>query len=162
ARMSQAIRNISDTARWVAVFRARETDRPDALFRDPLARRLAGSRGEEIANTIRKGNRHTWTWTARTWLFDHFLTDQISNGADMVISLAAGLDARPYRMALPPTLKWVEVDLPDLLDYKEEILAGEKPACALERVRLDLTNIEARRTLFEALGRRARKAIIIT
>lgn len=34
------IRNVSDTARWVAVFRAMESERPDAVFRDPLARRL--------------------------------------------------------------------------------------------------------------------------
>jgi O-methyltransferase involved in polyketide biosynthesis len=40
------IRNISDTARWVAVYRARETERPDPVFRDPFARRLAGERGE--------------------------------------------------------------------------------------------------------------------
>jgi O-methyltransferase involved in polyketide biosynthesis len=31
------IRNISDTARWMAVYRARETERPDAHFRDPFA-----------------------------------------------------------------------------------------------------------------------------
>jgi O-methyltransferase involved in polyketide biosynthesis len=37
------IRNISDTARWVAVYRARENERPDAVFRDPFARRLAGN-----------------------------------------------------------------------------------------------------------------------
>jgi O-methyltransferase involved in polyketide biosynthesis len=41
------IRNVSDTALWVAVYRARETDRPDAVFRDPYARRLAGARGEQ-------------------------------------------------------------------------------------------------------------------
>ena len=44
--------SISDTALWVAVYRARETDRPDALFRDPLAYRLAGTRGEQIAQKI--------------------------------------------------------------------------------------------------------------
>lgn len=38
------IRNISDTARWAAVYRARESQRLDALFRDPFARRLAGAR----------------------------------------------------------------------------------------------------------------------
>ena len=42
------IRNISDTALWAAIYRARESDRPDALFRDPLARRLAGERGGEV------------------------------------------------------------------------------------------------------------------
>jgi O-methyltransferase involved in polyketide biosynthesis len=38
------VRNIADTARWVAWFRAQETLRPDAVFRDPLAARLAGER----------------------------------------------------------------------------------------------------------------------
>lgn len=42
-----AIENISDTARWVAVYRAMETARPDAIFRDPFADRLAGQRGRE-------------------------------------------------------------------------------------------------------------------
>ena len=42
---NSSVRNISDTARWVAYFRARETQRPDALFRDPFAERLAGERG---------------------------------------------------------------------------------------------------------------------
>ena len=58
----------------------------------------------------------------------------MQHGVDLVVNLAAGLDTRPYRMALPPSLRWVEVDLPDILDYKEEILAGAAPACALERV----------------------------
>jgi O-methyltransferase involved in polyketide biosynthesis len=42
------IGNVSDTARWVAVYRAMETARPDAIFRDPFAERLAGERGLEI------------------------------------------------------------------------------------------------------------------
>jgi O-methyltransferase involved in polyketide biosynthesis len=47
-----AIRNISDTANWAAVYRARESERPDALFRDPFARRLAGELGERIFETL--------------------------------------------------------------------------------------------------------------
>ena len=43
------VRNISDTAMWAAAYRARETERPGALFRDPFAKRLAGPRGEQIA-----------------------------------------------------------------------------------------------------------------
>ena len=116
------IRDISDTARWAAVFRARETDRPDAVFRDPFARRLAGARGEEIAEYLSAGNRQTWAWVTRTYLFDQFITEQVAQGVDMIVNLAAGLDARPYRMNLPASLNWVEVDLPELLCYKQEIL----------------------------------------
>jgi methyltransferase (TIGR00027 family) len=156
------VRNISDTARWAAVFRARETERADAIFRDPYAERLAGKMGVDIANTLPEGNSHPWAWVARTYLFDRFITQEIEQGVDMVANLAAGLDARPYRMALPSSLQWVEVDLPEILAYKEEILAKEKPSCALERIRLDLSEVHARQALFAQLNRRANKILVLT
>ncbi len=156
------VRNISDTARWAAVFRARETERADAIFRDPFAERLAGKMGVDIANTLPQGNSHAWAWVARTYLFDRFITQEIEQGTDMVVNLAAGLDARPYRMALPASLQWIEVDLSEILTYKEEILAKEKPSCALERIRLDLSDGTARRTLFADLNRRANKILVLT
>jgi methyltransferase (TIGR00027 family) len=156
------VRNISDTARWAAVFRARETERADAIFRDPFAERLAGKMGVDIANTLPEGNSHAWAWVARTYIFDLFITQQIEQGADMVVNLAAGLDARPYRMNLPATLQWIEVDLPEILAYKEEILAREKPTCDLQRIRLDLANGDARRELFAGLNGRAGKILVLT
>jgi methyltransferase (TIGR00027 family) len=156
------IHNISDTARWAAVYRARETERPDAVFRDPFARRLAGERGDEIANSIDNRQKGTWAWIARTYLFDHFIAQEIANGCDLVVNLAAGLDARPYRMTLPASLRWIEIDLPEILAYKDEVLANERPVCALERIRLDLSDVAARRELFAQLGQRGNKALIIT
>jgi methyltransferase (TIGR00027 family) len=156
------IRHISDTARWAAVYRAREAERKDALFRDPFARRLAGERGEQIASALPFHDKNSWSWATRTHLFDQFISEQVRQGVDLVVNLAAGLDARPYRMALPANLIWIEVDLPEILDYKEEILGFEKPACMLERVRLDLADVSARRALFDELGRRAAKALIVS
>lgn len=158
----QEARNISDTARWAAYFRAQETKRPDALFRDPYAERLCGQHGVDIANTLPDGNKHAWAWVTRTYLFDHFITQELQQGVDLVLNLAAGLDARPYRMKLPASLQWIEVDLSGILAYKEEILAGEKPTCALERVRVDLADVNARRTLFASLNQRASKILVIT
>ncbi len=158
----QSLRNISDTALWVAIFRARETERPDALFRDPFARKLAGARGEQIAQEMEKGLSYEWPYVARTLRFDQIITEQVKQGADLVINLAAGLDTRPYRMDLPASLRWVEVDLPEILHYKEEILAAEKPRCTLERVRLDLSNVSARQELFQRLGSSSKKALILT
>jgi methyltransferase (TIGR00027 family) len=156
------IRNISDTALWVAVYRARETERQGALFQDPFARKLAGERGEQIAKGMQQGMRHEWPYTARTVRFDQIITEQIKQGTDMVINLAAGLDTRPYRMDLPSSLKWIEVDLPAMIEYKEEVLAGEKPRCALERVRLDLADAAGRRSLFQRLGGNAGKVLVLT
>jgi methyltransferase (TIGR00027 family) len=162
AEQKAPVRDVSDTARWVAYFRARENHRPDALFRDPHAERLAGARGFEIANTLPDGNKHEWAWVARTYLFDEFITKGILGGADLVLNLAAGLDARPYRMQLPANLRWIEVDLPEIISYKEEILAKETPKCRLERISLDLSNRNARRDLFGVLDSQASRIIVIT
>jgi methyltransferase (TIGR00027 family) len=159
---SPTIRHISDTARWAAVYRARETERKNPLFRDPFARRLAGERGEQIANATPFHEKHSWSWVTRTYLFDSIIREQVARSADMVVNLAAGLDARPYRMQLPPSLKWVEVDLPEILAYKEELLKAEKPACMLERVRADLSDGEIRRSLLGRLASEATKVLVIT
>jgi methyltransferase (TIGR00027 family) len=159
------IRNVSDTARLVAIDRAVETERPDALFRDPFARRLAGERGARIAKSNPLGGRKSgggWPIVTRTYVVDRMIQAHIAQGGDAVINLAAGLDTRPYRMDMPSSLQWIEVDLPEILAHKEEILRGEKPVCSLESVRLDLSNVPARRELLARLGRQSRRALVIT
>ena len=64
--VTSPVGNISDTARWVAVYRAMETERPDALFRDPFARELAGERGEEIVRKLRDARSSSWAFVVRT------------------------------------------------------------------------------------------------
>jgi methyltransferase (TIGR00027 family) len=156
-------RSISDTALWMAYFRAMESRRPDALFSDPYAEALAGERGFEIANILSQGrNKQEWSWVTRTYLFDSFISRLLQDGADLVLNLAAGLDTRPYRMDLPATLQWVEVDFAEIISYKEKILAGNTPRCRLERLALDLSDVEGRRTLFSSLDARASKIAVVS
>jgi methyltransferase (TIGR00027 family) len=160
--MEPLIRNISDTARWAALHRARESERLDALFRDPFARRLAGARGQQIAESLPSDNKNEWAWAMRTYLYDRLLSEQIAQGVNMVVNLGAGLDARPYRMELPANLQWVEVDLPEILTYKEEILGSQTLRCQLERIPLDLADVAARRELLDKLGQRTKKVLVLT
>ncbi len=160
--MEPLIRNISDTARWVAAFRADESERPDAVFHDPFARRLAGQRGGQIADAIEFSKKNSWSFVARTWLFDKFINEHIAKGFDMIINLAAGLDARPYRMDVPASLKWIEVDLPEILEYKQSVLSDEKPKCDLQVIQLDLADRKARTALFKQLNDECQKALIVT
>jgi methyltransferase (TIGR00027 family) len=158
-----AIENISDTARWVAVYRAMETARPDAIFRDPFADRLAGQRGREILAEMRQGKAYAWPMIVRTAVFDEIILDAVHNKkVDLVINLAAGLDARPWRLPLPPSLLWVDVDLPGILNYKTETLKGETPVCRYEAVTADLREVEARRALFSRLGAGSSRALVIS
>lgn len=163
ASKSPAIRNVSDTARWVAFYRAMETERPDAIFQDPYARKLAGERGEQIVNTLKRGRSQAWAMVVRTKLIDDILLRILASGAiDAVLNLAAGLDMRPYRLNLPSALRWIEVDLPEMIDYKSEMLGSEKPRCQLERVKMDLADVPARREFFQRINSSAHGIFVIT
>jgi methyltransferase (TIGR00027 family) len=157
------IENVSDTARWVAVYRALETARPDAIFRDPFAERLAGERGHQIVGEMKRGRQMAWAMIVRTAVLDELILDRIANGGvDTVINLAAGLDTRAWRLPLPPTLQWFDVDLPEITAYKANAMRGERPVCRYEAIAADLTNDTVRTELLRRLGGVARTALVVT
>ena len=158
-----AIENVSDTARWVAYYRARETQRPDALFHDPFAIRLAGPEADAIMQVLPKNTAIANAIVIRTVVMDEIILDCVTNrGVDTVINLAAGLDSRPWRMALPPSLRWVDVDLPGILDHKTNTLAADRTVCLYEAVPADLTVPGVADALFARLGAGSRCALVIT
>jgi len=158
----QVLRSVSDTALLVAYHRAMETKRPDALFKDDLAIRLSGQRGEQIARKLPRGKALAWTTIVRTVLLDGILLRLVHRGVDTVVNLAAGLDTRPYRLPLPPTLRWIEVDLPDLMHEKVNALNASTSFCALERVSLDLSDPAKRRDFLARVGTESRNTLIIS
>ncbi len=157
------IQHVSDTARWVALYRAIESERPDALFHDPYARKLAGDRAERIVASLPKGKRMSWPMVVRTVVLDELIQRVVMrDGADTVLNLAAGLDSRPYRLQLPPQLRWIEVDFPDMIAYKQEQLAGARPICTLEQVGLDLTDIPRRQELFTRIAAGSKQTLVVS
>jgi methyltransferase (TIGR00027 family) len=146
------IRNVSDTALWVAVYRAMESERADALFRDPYARRLAGDRGQAIVDSMPSGKAMSWPLVVRTAVMDEIIMRCVRDGARTVLNLAAGLDARPYRLDLPANLRWLHVDMPEMVDYFRDGMAGEVPRCQVEFIAADLREADRRR---EVLARAA-------
>ncbi|MFF2551111.1 class I SAM-dependent methyltransferase [Nocardia sp. NPDC058058] len=158
------IGDISDTARWVAAYRAAESERPDALFHDRLADRLAGARGHAIADgpVAPRGGRNGWPQVVRTRLIDDLIGRALAQGCDRVINLAAGLDTRPYRLELPTGLRWYEADLPGLVAEKTRLLAEETPGCTVVRRAVDVTDDTACRAFLSEATDGARHALIIT
>jgi methyltransferase (TIGR00027 family) len=160
--MNSPLHDVSDTAFWIAYHRALESDRPDALFRDAFARRLAGERGRRISEAMPSSRVVAWTVALRTRIIDDYLAFALRSGIDTVLCLGAGLDARPYRLAPPPDLHWIEADFPRVIDYKEDILRQEIPACRLERVRIDLADIVERQKLLERIDAVSRGTLVLT
>jgi methyltransferase (TIGR00027 family) len=155
------ISDVTDTAAWVASYRARETLRSDALFQDPLAKVLAGSWGENIA-TQNKTFGAEWYIIIRTLIIDTLILNAVKSGVDTIVNLGAGLDTRPYRLDLPKELLWIEVDYPRIIEMKEKKLKGETANCRLERVALDLSLLDQRAQLLDSINSRAQQILILT
>jgi methyltransferase (TIGR00027 family) len=104
-----------------------------------------------------------WAITLRTTGIDRLVMDATTERqADTVLNLGAGLDTRPYRLRVPATLRWFEVDLPKIIDLKNTRLRDAAPRCLLMRTALDLTDRENRqRFLTEALAD-CQKALVLT
>lgn len=134
------------TAVFIAASRAIETGRPDRLITDPYAAsfvraaRDAGafsgvgfSPDDEIAQIMA-------TFAGlRSRFFDAYLTSRVT-GARQVVLIAAGLDARAYRLAWPAGTTVYEIDKPNMFDFKDAVLAadGAVPACTRRTVGVDL------------------------
>jgi methyltransferase (TIGR00027 family) len=156
------IKDVADTAFWIAHLRAVESERADALFCDPLAGRLAGRHGREVSAAMPMERMIAWHVAIRTRIIDDYLTSAIAEGVDCVLNLGAGLDTRPYRMDLPPALRWIEADYPRMIEYKEELLAGERARCVLVREKIDLADAPARRRFLASVNAQSTRLLVLT
>jgi methyltransferase (TIGR00027 family) len=156
------VEDVSDTARWMALFRADESERSDALFRDPYARQLAGDTNADIERLQRQGNGMAWAMVVRTAVIDQLILRLVRDHAiDTVLVLGAGLDTRPYRLALPPDLQWCELDLPGILARKQQPLQHETPTCRVNREPVDLSDAAARAVALDRVAQTSTKALVV-
>lgn len=160
--MSAEIEHVSDTALWVAAFRAKETERPDALFQDPLASILVGTRGIEIAKRMPFPKILAWIMAVRTVAIDRLIQEAVKSGVDTVINIGAGLDTRPYRLELPKRVNWIEIDFSHIIRLKNEKLATQTPRFSLRRIELDFSNRQTAQDIYSGIGKGTQKALIIT
>ncbi|MFN6547499.1 SAM-dependent methyltransferase [Mycolicibacterium nivoides] len=131
---------VADTGVLVAAIRAEETRRPDRLFDDPFADRLAGESGRRmLAEAVAtSGDKSTLQIVVRTRFWDEALLTAVPPVRQVVI-VAAGLDARAYRLPWPDGTTVFELDQPAVIEAKAEALAGEEPRCRRVAIGVDLT-----------------------
>jgi methyltransferase (TIGR00027 family) len=135
------MQEISRTALWVAGIRAIESERKNPLFRDPFARRLAG---DAFVDDLKRQNTTNGAMPPAIEVRTRWLDDQIAlgvgRGIQQLVILAAGMDARAYRLSLPTGTRVFELDHFEVLQDKEVKLAGMAPKCERHAVSVDLAN----------------------
>jgi methyltransferase (TIGR00027 family) len=135
--------SVGATALGVAMARAAEsgcdwplfTDRYAQLFVDAAVRRGWDSSG--IASQLPLIKDYA---AVRTKWFDEYFIAAGANGIDQAVVLAAGLDARPWRLPWVSGSAIFEIDQPQVLAFKAEVLtaAGARPAGKYQAVPIDL------------------------
>lgn len=139
------IAGVAMTALGVALVRVRETARPDRLYADPLAEVFVAAarpgfddsrwaRLESLAEQFYEGR------TLAVKAVDEHIREVAASDCPQIVLLGAGLDTRAFRLGLPPDTAFFEVDLPELFDFKEPVLAAHRahPVCTRRTVAADL------------------------
>ncbi|HET7311196.1 MAG TPA: SAM-dependent methyltransferase [Mycobacteriales bacterium] len=126
---------VSRTAIGVARARAAEAGRPDPLFDDPFAAAFVTAAGMDTGTAdLGELTEEQRRWRAaiafhisiRTRFFDDYLLAAVHSGIRQVVVLGAGLDTRAFRLEVPdPDVHWFELDLPDVLAFKQAVLEAE-------------------------------------
>lgn len=139
---------VGRTAIGVARIRAAETQRPDALFRDPCAQWFADatrwtppeSREEADGTYGPFWRRIVEGVIVRTRFLDDYVLAAAHAGCAQVVILGAGLDARAYRLDWPDGVRLYELDTTDVLGFKDRVLDAHaaRPACERIAVPCDL------------------------
>ncbi len=132
---------MADTGLLVAAIRAKETQREDRLFTDPFADKLAGESGRQLLEetVATAGDKTTLQIVIRTRFWDEALLRAVAT-VDQVVILAAGMDARAYRLPWPAATTVYELDQPAVMTAKAEALAGEEPRCRRVAIGVDLAD----------------------
>lgn len=129
---------VQRTAIGVARTRAAESRRADRLFDDPYAEAFhrEATRGvPDYRPPERTPGRAAMAAhiVLRTRFFDEYLRDAVRDGCRQVVLLAAGLDTRAFRLPWPDGTRLFEIDLPEMIAFKERVLAAEHAVPACER-----------------------------
>lgn len=133
---------VGKTAIAVAHIRAQESLRPDRLFDDPYATRFLAAAGwaAPVADADESDIPARWLLMFRSVVVrTRFLDDLLLAAAcPQVVLLAAGLDTRAFRLDWAAGTRVLELDLPEMVDFKEAVMADVEPKCARTVVGTDL------------------------
>ena len=143
--------SVGSTALFVAAARALEAQKPDPLAVDPYAEVFCRAVGGDWVDVLDgKAPEHPLSseWgehfinyqAARTRYFDTYFATAADAGVRQVVLLAAGLDSRAYRFSWPGGTTVFELDQPQVLEFKRDVLArhGDTPKAERREIAVDL------------------------
>ncbi|MEV3874366.1 SAM-dependent methyltransferase [Streptomyces sp. NPDC049906] len=137
------MQSISSTAGWTAAARELENVRADRILEDPLTLCTDAERRQWQEVVVSVLGYSPPVVAVRARMGDEAVKVAVDEGVRQVVSLAAGLESRAFRLQLPTELLYMEVDLPALLEARNQRLARTRhslrPGCRRVEVAADLS-----------------------
>jgi methyltransferase (TIGR00027 family) len=135
--------SVGATALGVAMARAAESDCDCPLFTDRYAQLFVDAaikRGWDSSVIAKRLPIIRGYAAVRTKWFDEYFIAAGANGIDQAVILAAGLDARAWRLPWVTRSVVYEIDQPQVLAFKADALAarGARPATRYQAVPIDV------------------------
>jgi methyltransferase (TIGR00027 family) len=161
--MAKPLTQLSDTAFLSAYYRHQESLRSHPLFVDRDAGALAAQKGRDISAYL-GADPATFLWVnaVRTHCVDALLLDTLRDTPTAtVVNIGCGFDTRPYRLTLPSRLRWLELDMPSVIEHKRGVLQGRTASCQVDRIGIDLRNRADRRAVLAGLGGDAGPVLVL-
>jgi methyltransferase (TIGR00027 family) len=109
----------------MAAVRAAENRLPTPFLADPWAERLTGAEPERVLDLLRELRSPIDIVLVRGRFGDELLAEALKDGVRQIVSLAAGTDARGWRLDLDDTTLY-EIDLPGQLAGKRAALGPSR------------------------------------
>jgi methyltransferase (TIGR00027 family) len=153
--------SVARTGLLVAAIRAAESNRPDRLFDDPFAERLAGDDGRRTLTRYLAAGGMTAILEVRTRWFDEALARAWTAGIHQFVIVAAGMDARAYRLPWPTGTRVFEIDQPEVISAKAQVLATTAPRCSRVAIGADLVGDWTEPLVASGFDRAARTAWLV-
>lgn len=132
---------VAKTSLLVAAMRAVESRRSETegrLFEDPFAETLAGDEGFSLLNKAIAASGDQPAIAIRTKFIDDKVNEALATGIRQIVILAAGMDARPFRMDFPKDTSVYELDRKEVLAYKQNKLKNAQAKCLRKTLGIDL------------------------
>ncbi|KAI1842516.1 hypothetical protein JX265_012672 [Neoarthrinium moseri] len=130
---------VTEAQRTLLYFRAVDADHPESVLNDIYAKQLVNRIPLDIVETMGSDVRYVTFWCLRAKRIDTWCQEFINENPDCtVVNLSCGLDTRIQRLEPPRSVRWIDVDHPDVIEFRKRVFP--RPTGDYKTASVDITD----------------------
>jgi O-methyltransferase involved in polyketide biosynthesis len=116
---------INEAQRTLLYFRAIDAESPETILGDIYAKQLVNTVRLDIVDTMGQDLRLVSFWCLRAKRIDVWCQEFMTENPEcLVVNLSCGLDTRIQRLKPPSSVRWLDIDHPEVMAYRKKIFTN--------------------------------------